>query len=151
LCQGVELVSTLSYGAAFGQRRLQEGDLVRGVGSALFAGILLMVAGTLNIIYGIAAVSDSKFFVNDTQFVFSTLHTWGWITIILGIIELTAAFSLFGGGTYGRLIGITAASIGAIGALLNVGGAHPWWALGVFAVCLVVIHGLAVLGEPENP
>ena len=123
---------------------------MRGVGSALFAGILLMVAGILNIIYGIAAVSNSKFFVNDTQFVFSTVHTWGWITIILGAIELTAAFSLFAGGTYGRVVGITAAIIGAIGALLNVGGAHPWWALGVFAICLVVIHGLAVLGEPET-
>jgi hypothetical protein len=123
---------------------------MRGVGSALFAGILLTVAGTLNIIYGIAAVSDSKFFVNDTTFVFSTLHTWGWITIILGVIELTAAFSLFAGGLWGRVVGIAAATIGAVGALLNVGGAHPWWALGVFAICLVVIHGLAVLGEPER-
>jgi hypothetical protein len=124
---------------------------MRGVGSALFVGILLMVAGILNIIYGIAAVSNSKFFVEDTQFVFSSLHTWGWITIILGVIEVTAAFSLFAGGTYGRIIAITAATIGAVGSLLNVGGAHPWWALGVFAICLIVIHGLLVLGEPENP
>jgi hypothetical protein len=116
----------------------------------LFAGILLMLAGVLNIIYGIAAVSDAKFFINDTQFVFSTLHTWGWITIILGVIQLTAAFSLFAGGLYGRLIGIVAATLGAIGALLDVGGAHPWWALGVFAVCLIVIHGLIVLGEPDE-
>jgi hypothetical protein len=121
---------------------------MRGVGSALFVGILLMVAGILNIIYGIAAVGNAKFFADDTQFVFSSLHTWGWITIILGIIELTAAFSLFAGGVYGRLIGIVAASIGAIGALLDVGGAHPWWALGIFAICLVCIHGLVVLGEP---
>jgi len=121
---------------------------MRGVGSALFVGILLMIAGILNIIYGIAAVGNAKFFVNDTQFVFSSLHTWGWITIILGIIELTAAFSLFAGGIYGRLIGIVAASIGAIGALLDVGGAHPWWALGIFAICLVCIHGLVVLNEP---
>jgi hypothetical protein len=120
------------------------------VGSALFAGILLLLAGVLNIIYGIAAVSDAKFFINDTQFVFSTLHTWGWITIILGVIQLTAAFSLFAGGLYGRLIGIVAATLGAIGALLDVGGAHPWWALGVFAICLIVIHGLIVLGEPEE-
>ncbi|HEV3071456.1 MAG TPA: hypothetical protein VGY76_08540 [Solirubrobacteraceae bacterium] len=114
-------------------------------------GILLMVAGVLNIVYGIAAVGDASFFVNDTQFVFSSLHTWGWITIILGVIELTAAFSLFGGGAYGRFVGLVAATLGAIGALLNVGGAHPWWSLGVFAICLVCIHGLVVLGEPEEP
>jgi hypothetical protein len=116
----------------------------------LFAGMLLLLAGTLDLIYGIAAVADSKFYVNDTVFLFSSLHTWGWITIILGVIELTAAFSLFAGNLYGRVIGIVAASLGAIGALANVSGAHPWWALGVFAVCLIVIHGLVVLESPES-
>ena len=123
---------------------------MRGAGSALFVAILLMVAGVLNVIYGIAAVDDSNFWVNNTQFVFSSLHTWGWITIILGGIQLTASVSLFGGGTYGRIVGLVAAMLGALGSLLNVGGAHPWWALGVFAICLVCIHGLAVLGEPER-
>ena len=127
-----------------------KGGAMRGAGSALFVGILLMIAGVLDIVYGIAAVGNSNFYTADTTYVFSSLHTWGWITIILGIIELTAAFSLFGGGAYGRVVGIVAATLGAIGALLNVGGGHPWWSLGVFAICLVCIHGLAVLGEPEN-
>ena len=48
------------------------------------------------------------------------------------------------------MIGIAATAIGAIGALLDVGGAHPWWSLGIFAICLVCIHGLVVLGEPEE-
>jgi len=131
-------------------RPLRGGSQMRGVGSALFVGILLMIAGILNIIYGIAAVGNSHFWVGETHFVFSSLHTWGWITIILGIVQLTASLSLFGGQLYGRVIGIVAASIGAIGALLDIGGAYPWWALGVFAICLVCIHGLVVLGEPEN-
>jgi hypothetical protein len=122
---------------------------MRGAGAALFAGILLMVVGVLNIVYGIAAVSNSKFYVEDTHFVFSTLHTWGWIAIIVGAIEVSASLSLFAGGTYGRVVGIVAAFIGAIEALLNVGGAHPWWSLGIFAVCVWVIYGLTVLGEPE--
>jgi hypothetical protein len=124
---------------------------MRGVGSALFVGILLMVAGILNIIYGIAAVGNSSFYTAETHYVFSSLHTWGWITIILGVIQLTAAFSLFAGGIYGRVIGLVAATIGAVGALLDIGDSgHPWWSLGIFAICLVCIHGLIVLGEPEN-
>ena len=123
---------------------------MRGVGSALFVGILLMVAGILNIIYGIAAVGDSHFWVGESHFVFSSLHTWGWITILLGIIQLTASLSLFGGQAYGRVIGIIAATIGAVGALLDIGGAYPWWAIGVFAICVICIHGLVVLGEPET-
>ncbi len=81
---------------------------------------------------------------------FSSLHTWGWITIIIGIIQLTAGFSLFGGGTYGRVIGIVAASLGALAALLAIGGAYPFWVLGVFALCVLVIHGLVVYGQPES-
>lgn len=123
---------------------------MRGVGSALFVGVLLMIAGILDIVYGIAAVSNSKFFVDDTRYVFSDLHTWGWITIILGVFMLCASFSLFAGRAFGRIVGVLAASLTAIGALLDVGGAHPWWSLGVFAICLICIHGLLVLGEPEE-
>jgi hypothetical protein len=123
---------------------------MRGGGRVLFAAILLLVAGTINIIYGIAAIGDANFFVNDTQYVFSSLHTWGWITLILGIIQLTGGLSLAAGNVYGRIIGITGASIGAIGALLSVGGKYPFWSLGVFALCVIVIHGIVVYGEPET-
>src|SRR6476619_6505347 len=126
------------------------GGSVRGVGRAWFVAVLLLIVGTLNVFYGIAAVADSSFYVAGERYVFSGVHTWGWITIILGVIQFTAAFSLFAGNVYGRVIGIVAATIGAIEALANVGGPHPWWSLGVFAVCLWVIHGISVLGKPEN-
>ena len=122
---------------------------MRGAGRAAFAAILLVIAGALNIIYGIGAVSDANFYSNNTQYVFSSLHTWGWITIILGVIQLTGGFSLIAGNVYGRVIGITAASLGAIGALLSVGGAYPFWSLGIFALCVIVLHGIVVYGEDE--
>jgi hypothetical protein len=123
---------------------------VRGAGRAIFAAILLVIAGTLNIIYGIAAIDGAHFYDDSTRYLFSNLNTWGWITLILGIVQLTGGFSLFGGGAYGRVIGIAAASVGAIGALLSVGGAFPFWSLGIFALCLIIIHGLVVYGEPER-
>ena len=123
---------------------------MRGAGSAIFAAILLMIAGTINIIYGIGALDDANVLVNDTRLIFSNLNSLGWALIILGVIQLTAGFSLMGGGTFGRVIGIAAATIGAIGALLGVGGAYPFWSLGIFAICLIVIHGLVVYGEPER-
>jgi hypothetical protein len=123
---------------------------VRGAGRVAFAAILLLVAGTLNIIYGIAAISGAHFYDESTRYLFSSLNTWGWITVILGVIQLTAGFSLMGGGTYGRVMGIAAATIGAIGALLSVGGAFPFWSLGVFALCVIIIHGIVVYGEPEQ-
>jgi len=122
---------------------------VRGEGRVIFAAILLLIAGTLNVIYGIAAISDAHFFTDaGDHYVFASLNAWGWIIVLLGVLELTGGFSLFSGNAYGRVIGIAAASIGAIGALLSVSGAYPFWSLGIFALCVIVIHGLVVYGEP---
>jgi hypothetical protein len=121
---------------------------MRGLGRAVFVAILLLIAGVLNIIYGVGAIADANFWVGENQFVLGSLHAWGWATMIIGLIELFAGFSLFAGAAYGRVIGIVAASLGAIAALLAVGGAYPFWALGVFALCIICIHGLVVYGEP---
>jgi len=123
---------------------------MRGAGRAVFVAILLMIAGTLNVIYGIAAIGDANFFVNENHYVLSSLHTWGWITVILGVVQLIASFSLLSGQTFGRVVGLIAASLGAIGALLAVGGAYPFWSLGIFALCVICIHGLLVFGEEER-
>jgi hypothetical protein len=122
---------------------------MRGVGRTIFAAILLLIAGVLNIIYGIAAVGNAHFF-DGTVYAFSTLHTWGWITIIVGAIQLAAGVSLIGGGGFGRVIGIIAAGIGALESLLSVGGPHPFWSLGIFAICLWVLHGLVIYGTDET-
>jgi len=123
---------------------------VRGAGRAVFAAILLMIVGTINIIYGIGALDDANIFVNDTRFVLDNLSTLGWVLIILGVIQLTAGFSLMAGNTYGRVIGIIGGSFGAIGALLSIGGNYPWWSLAVFALCVYIVHGLIVFGEDER-
>jgi hypothetical protein len=127
-----------------------KGADVRGVGRAVFAAVLLLIVGTINIVYGIGALDDANIFVNDNRFILSDLNTLGWVAIVLGIIQLTAGFSLFGGGGYGRVIGITAGVLGAIGALLSIGGAYPWWSLAVFALCVWVVHGLIIFGEDER-
>jgi hypothetical protein len=121
------------------------------MGRATFAAVLLMIAGSLNIIYGIAAISDAHFFTDSgTHYVFSSLNTWGWIILILAVLQLTGGISLLSGNIYGRVIGIVAASFGAIGSLLAVGGANPFWSLGIFALCVIVLHGLIVYGEPAE-
>jgi len=123
---------------------------MQGAGRVVFAGILLLIAGTLNIIYGIGALDDANIFVNDKRYIFTNLNTLGWVLIFLGIIQLTGGISLVAGNTYGRVIGIVAAGLGAIGALLSIGGAYPWWSLGIFALCIYVLHGLFVFGDDER-
>jgi hypothetical protein len=117
----------------------------------VFAATLLLIAGVLNIIYGIGALDDANIFVNDKRYIFSNLHTMGWVLIVLGLIQLTGGISLYAGKTWGRIIGVVGASLGAIGALLSIGGSYPWWSLGIFFLCLYIIHGIFVYGEEEYP
>jgi hypothetical protein len=114
-------------------------------GWVTFAGVMLLIAGVLNVIYGIAAIGDSKFFINDSKYILSNLNTWGWITLIIGVIQLFAAFSLWSGNLYGRIIGIGAAGLSAISALLSI-PAYPFWSLAIFAIDIVVIHQIATRG-----
>ena len=123
---------------------------MRGTGRSMFAAKLLLIVGVLNIIYGIGALDDANIFVNDTRYIFTNLHTMGWVMIILGVIQLTAGFSLIAGNTYGRVIGIIAGSLGAISALFSIGGNDPWWSLAIFFLCVWIVHGIFVYGDDEG-
>jgi hypothetical protein len=92
-------------------------------------------------------LDDANIFVNDKRFILDDLNTLGWVLITLGVIQLTGGWSLMSGHTYGRVIGIVAGSLGAIGAVLSIGGAYPWWSMAVFALCIYVVHGILVYGE----
>src|SRR3954453_9046259 len=76
----------------FPDERLRMNDESLISGWWVFAGVLLLVTGVLNIIYGIASIGDSKFFTEGGVYVLSGLHTWGWILLIVGVLELVAAF-----------------------------------------------------------
>lgn len=119
----------------------------RVTGWWVFTGILLGIAGVLDVVWGIAAIGDSKFFTQSSVYIFSSLHTWGWITLIVGVIQLIAAFSLFSGGGFGRFIGIVAATLAAINALFGT-GTTPFWSLAVFALAVIVIYQLSKPSEP---
>ena len=122
---------------------------MRGVGRAFFAATLLMLAGFINIIYGIGALDGANVFVNDSRYILTDLNTMGWVLIILGVIQLAGGFSLFVGNAFGRVIGVIGASLGAIGALLSIGGNNPWWSLTVFFLCVYIIHGIFVYGDDD--
>jgi hypothetical protein len=123
---------------------------MRGAGRVVFVAILLLMVGTLNIIYGIGAISDANFYANDTRYILTNLHAMGWVLVILGVIQLTGGFSLMAGNTWGRLVGIVAGSLGAIGALLSMGNSHPFWELGIFFLCVWIVYGVVVFGDDER-
>jgi hypothetical protein len=116
-----------------------------GTGWVVFAGTMLMIVGALNIIYGIAAIDNSKFFVNNAQYVFSSLNTWGWITLCVGAAQFLTAFGIWARNPFATWLGIAFAGANAIIMLLMI-PAYPFLALALFAIDLLVIYGLAVHG-----
>lgn len=124
-------------------------DDIRGAGWLMFAGIMILIVATLNIIYGIAAIDGARFFIEDEKFILSDLSTWGWIILVIGVLQLFAGFSIWAGGEYGRWIGIITASVSAIGALLTIPG-YPFWSLAIFAIDILIIYGLAAYGGRQT-
>jgi hypothetical protein len=114
-------------------------------GWVTFAGVILLIAGVLNVIYGIAAIDKANFFVANQKYIVSDLSTWGWVTLVIGVLQLFAAFSIWSGGGYGRWIGIITAGLSAIAALMSLPG-YPFWSLAIFAVDILIIYGLAAYG-----
>jgi hypothetical protein len=122
---------------------------MRGAGRTLFAAIMLVMLGTLNIIYGIGALDNANFIISDTRFILDDLNTLGWVLIIVGALELTGGFSLMGGGGYGKFLGILAGTLGAISAFFSIAGENPWWSILMFVLCIWIVHGLIMFDEDQ--
>jgi hypothetical protein len=122
-----------------------EGRSYKGAGWVLFAAIMLVMGGVLSIIWGIAAISSSHFFVAGASYILSDLNTWGWIVMIFGVVEALAALSVWRGGEFGRWFGILAAGLAGLAAMLSI-PAYPFWSLALLAIDVLVIYGLAAYG-----
>ena len=77
-----------------------------GYGLVLFASVLLVIVGCFNLIYGIAAVANSHVFTANAHYVFGSLRTWGWITLIIGALQLLAAGGVLAGNQMARWFGV---------------------------------------------
>jgi hypothetical protein len=121
-------------------------DDSRGYGWVLFAGMMLAIVGTLNFIYGIAAIGDSKFYVKDAQFIISNLNTWGWFLVIVGAVQVVSAVGIWAQAAGARWVGIVSAGVNAIVQMLAISG-YPFLALALFAIDILIIYGLLAHGR----
>ena len=118
----------------------------RGFGWVLFAGTMLAIVGTLNFVYGIAAIDDSKFFVQDAKFVISNLNTWGWFLVIIGAVQVVSAVGIWAQAAGARWVGIISAGVNAIVQMLAISG-YPFLSLALFTLDILVIYGLVAHGR----
>ncbi len=137
--------STMRPGTSAG-RRHAEG---RGFGLVIFASFLLGVIACFNLIYGIAAIAHSHVFVANAHYVFGDLRAWGWVTLIIGAVQLLAAFGVAMGNQLSRWFAVAVVGLNAI-AMMFFLPAYPFWALMIIAVDVVALWGLCAYGSREN-
>jgi hypothetical protein len=120
-----------------------------GEGWITFAGLILMLAGFLNFVWGIAAIDNSAFFTDEGRYViFDDLNTWGWFILIVGVLQMVAAVSIWNRQPFGQVFGIASAALNVMILLFTV-NAYPFAAFMLFIVDLLVIYGLVVYGGRE--
>ena len=117
----------------------------KGTGWVSFAAVMLGLAGIWNFFDGMLAIFSSNVYTANAHYVFSDLRTWGWIVMILGVVQGFAALGLFSGSEFARWFGIFAAGLNGF-AQLGFVPVYPFWALTMFAVDVLIIYALAVYG-----
>jgi hypothetical protein len=131
------------------ERQIPSSDLEpfeeRGQGWIMFAGVLLLTLGTINLIDGIAAIGKAHFYIADAHYVFGDLKTWGWIALCLGVLQLLVGLGVFAKNQLARWTGVVVVSLNAIAQLLMM-PAYPLWSLSIFAVDILAIYALVVYG-----
>ncbi|GAA3066892.1 hypothetical protein GCM10017562_36620 [Streptomyces roseofulvus] len=112
-------------------------------GGTLFAGVLMLVTGIMDVFQGIAGIAEDDVYTRVGDYVFKfDLTTWGWIHLVIGIVVAIAGFGILKGAEWGRVAGISLASLNLIAQFLFL-PYQPWWALFSMAISVFVIWALA--------
>ncbi|MGO9079231.1 MAG: hypothetical protein ACLQDY_09350 [Streptosporangiaceae bacterium] len=139
-------MTSASFKSAGTSARRAEGQ---GLGYIILASVLLAIVGFFNMIYGIAAIANSHVFTAHAHYVFGDLRTWGWITLILAILQLAAAGGVLAGNQLARWFAVAVVGLNAIDQMFFV-QAYPFWSLMIIAVDIAALYGLCAYGSRRN-
>jgi hypothetical protein len=111
-----------------------------------FAGWLMLLIGALVFFEGLIAVIRDKYYVlAPNQIIVFDMTTWGWLTLIWGIVVAFAGWGLLSGSSWARWFTIVVGSLNILGQLAFLGSAqYPLWALTAVTLSIVVIYALIV-------
>ncbi len=120
----------------------------KGQGWAAFAATMVLIVGVFNVIYGLAAIVDDDYLTGEL--LFGDVSLWGWIHLILGVLQVVTATMIYAGNDFGAVLGIMFAGFSAIAALLSI-GAYPVWSVIILVLDGLIIYALTVYGDALKP
>jgi uncharacterized membrane protein (DUF2068 family) len=111
--------------------------------------VLLVILGCFNLIYGIAAIANSHVFTANAHYVVGSLRAWGWITLIIGVLQLLAAAGVLTGNQWARWFAVAVLGPNAVDQMFFI-PAYPFWSLMIIAVDVVALYELCAYGSRAN-
>ncbi len=119
-----------------------------GAGWKLFAGIMILIVGTMNVFDGLVGITQVNYIQRYTGGqlpITNNVKTWSWVVLIIGAVMILAGFLIFVGNMFGRVVGIIVASLNALVQLAYLNH-NTFWSLTMIIIDILVIYGLAAHG-----
>jgi hypothetical protein len=119
-----------------------------GAGWKLFAGIMILIVGTMNVFDGLVGITNVNYIQRYTGGqlpITNNVKTWSWVVLIIGVVLILAGFLIFVGNMFGRVVGIIVASLNALVQLAYLNH-NTFWSLTMIIIDILIIYGLAAHG-----
>src|SRR4051812_20122195 len=118
----------------------------RWTGWVGFAAWLMIMIGALYATQGLIAIIRDKYYVvSGNQVIIFDVTTWGWVSLIWGILVGLAGYGLVQGANWSRWLAIVVGSVSVLIQLAFLGSApYPVWSLAVITFCVIVLYVLLV-------
>src|SRR6187200_550315 len=137
----------MEAGAPAGQRSESRGDRRyaeerQPTGWTIFAGVLLLIVGSLDALYGLAAIlNDDVVIVGGQGVIIADVTTWGWVHFLLGSAVAATGLGLFAGANAARMAAVFFVTINAIAQIVWFPAA-PLWAFLMIILDVTIIYQL---------
>jgi len=113
-------------------------------GWTVFAGLMLLLAGTLNLVWGFLELVNDYYFSGDTLMV--GYHSlWGWLWIGIGVFLLLLAPLVLAHNAAGVFLAIVATAVNVLSHVLGF-GSRPGWSIVALVIDALVLFALVSYG-----
>lgn len=116
-------------------------------GWTVFTGMLLLIVGSLDALWGLAAILNEEIvIVGGHGVIWADVSLWGWLHLILGSIVAITGLMLFAGSPVARGTAIIIVGINAIAQIVWF-PATPLWSLLLIILDVTLLYQLSVRWE----
>jgi hypothetical protein len=116
-------------------------------GWTVFAGCLLFIIGSLDALWGLAAIlNDDIVIVGGNGAIIADITTWGWVHFILGSVIALTGLGLFAGSSGARWAAVFFVTVNSIAQIVWFPAA-PLWSFLIIILNVTIIYQLTARWE----